>query len=118
VVIGLSGYGLLFTDGGVWIMHRGDFEHREFATTDADGRLDWWPPCAFTRLWWRGQSAWAFDARLWFLATLNLAGAGTCALAPRLIAVRRRRAGRCPCCGFDLAATPSPAPCPECGQAR
>lgn len=118
VVVGLSGYGLILTDGGVWVIHRPDFERPEFATTDADARLDWWPPFAVTRSWWRGNPAWSLDARLWFVGAIGLAGAGVCALAPRLTATRRRRAGRCPWCAFDLSGTPASAPCPECGRAR
>lgn len=118
VVIGLSGYGVLLTDGGVWVMHRGDFEYREWATTDTEGRLEWWPPYAFTRTYWRASPAWAFDVRLWFLGAVCLAGAGVCVLGPRIAAARRRRAGRCATCGFDLSATPAPAPCPECGCTR
>jgi hypothetical protein len=77
VIIGLSGYGFMLTDGGVWLIHRSDFQHREFATTDAGGHLDWWPPCGFLRSQVFVRPGWSIDARLWFLAAANLAAAGT-----------------------------------------
>ncbi len=40
-------------------------------------------------------------------------------IAPRTIrSTLRRRSGHCPGCGYDLRATPSALPCPECGRAR
>lgn len=35
-----------------------------------------------------------------------------------LIRRTRARRGRCLACGYDLAATPTHAPCPECGRSR
>jgi hypothetical protein len=50
-----------------------------------------------------------------WLAAAALLAAPAARLTPLLRARRRRRAGRCPACGYDLTANTSGV-CPECGR--
>ncbi|MBX3359110.1 MAG: hypothetical protein KF745_11875 [Phycisphaeraceae bacterium] len=75
-----------------------------------------------------GHTAWDRINRRWIACSprwpqllanaLIFAAAAIGLLELSLLARRslRRRRGRCTLCGYDLRATPPPAPCPECGQ--
>ena len=55
---------------------------------------------------------WVLAVPLWFVTAIS-ATPPLIWLTSRVMSRRRRKAGRCPTCGYDLRATPSR--CPECG---
>lgn len=72
-------------------------------------RATWWNPAKSQKRFW------ALTVPHWLLATL-LAIPPAVSLARAMRRFRRRRAGLCVCCGYDLRA--SPERCPECGVIR
>jgi hypothetical protein len=64
-----------------------------------------------------GGSSTSFDMVAWPVPLL-FAGGGAVFFGLQWRDRRRVRQGRCFRCGYDLAATPGPAPCPECGAQR
>lgn len=62
-----------------------------------------------SRYWAAHAPAWAVVTPLWIPLVIRL--------ARPLRALRRRRRGLCPACGYDLRGTPGADRCPECGHA-
>ena len=87
---------------------RGPTLDNGWTSTPRSGSVRWW---ASVRKAGAGKIV---RIPLWMPTCLALA-AGATAWHLELRSRRRARAGLCPTCRYDLAATPTGAPCPECG---
>ncbi|XVJ58921.1 MAG: hydrogenase maturation nickel metallochaperone HypA [Tepidisphaera sp.] len=80
---------------------------------DGDGTSRW-----FVAGGWRHDGETAYVAVVAWPIPLFLLIAGVVPLWSGWRVRRRVRSGACLGCGYDLSATPGPAPCPECGAQR